>query len=244
MDALTKCIMTTRFEEGGAGKQNTLLENSFVLFLINFYNMKYIAIAPPRKIELKNYTSWLEKRGLSYIILKPGQSTNGFDALLLCGGADIGTSIERDEQEKKWFNEAYGKIPVIGICRGMQLSNVLLGGTLHENLSEENVKHTSNKVLLEGETKPISQSSFHDIRIVQELLESTDSVIKVNSRHHQGVKDLAKELSAVAYCTVDNLVEMAIGNSSLFVQWHPEKDDVWDTEAEIIVSSWINNALK
>lgn len=59
-----------------------------------------IAIAPPRgKQELINYKNWLDKRKLPYRILEKNEILTKTDVLLLCGGADVGLNVERDEQE-------------------------------------------------------------------------------------------------------------------------------------------------
>ena len=194
-----------------------------------------VGIAPSHKNQLGNYTSWLTKRGIPYKILRKGENLRGCKLLLLCGGPDVGQNVERDEMEKRWFAEAYGKMPVLGICRGLQISNVILGGTLHHDLSEDRVKHTSNKKEISGEPQPLLESSWHDV-IFQD-----GKRIKVNSRHHQGIKELAPGLKPVAFCADDELLEMVSGEKSLFVQWHPERPDVWGTEAEEIVYEWLKN---
>ena len=190
-----------------------------------------IAVAPSHKAQLSNYTSWLEKRGFSYFLLKEGDTLKGCTMLLLCGGPDVGSAETRDRLEFQWFKEAYGKIPVLGICRGLQLSNVALGGTLYEDL-QTSVKHTSNKIQIAGEPSPLLESSWHDVVL-------GDRELKVNSRHHQGIKDLAPGLKPLALCKDDGLVEMAEGDKALFVQWHPERPDVWGSEAESIVYEWV-----
>ena len=196
-----------------------------------------IGIAPSHIKQLGNYTSWLSKRGFLYKVLKSGDNLNGCKALLLCGGPDVGKNIERDDLEKRWFSEAYGKIPVLGICRGLQISNVILGGTLHEDLPEDKVKHTSNKKQIAGEPEPLLESSWHDIII-------DGKKIRVNSRHHQGIKDLAPGLKPLAVCAEDDLLEMVSGEKSLFVQWHPERPDVWGTEAEEVVFNWLKEQVE
>jgi GMP synthase-like glutamine amidotransferase len=195
-----------------------------------------IALAPAHKNQLSNYTSWLEKRGLSYRILKSGETLEKFQMLILCGGPDVGGAPDRDQDEFRWLEEAYGKIPVLGICRGMQITNVFLGGTLHEDLNEDIVFHTSDKKTIAGEPQPVLESRWHNVTLC-------DKVIKVNSRHHQGVKDLAPGVKVLATCE-DGLVEMMEGKKSLFVQWHPERPEVWETEAESIVFEWIKANYK
>ena len=191
-----------------------------------------IAIAPSHKNQLTNYTSWLTKRNLPFVVLKDGDSLASCSMLLLCGGPDVGSVPERDEREIRWFNESYGKIPVLGICRGLQISNVILGGSLHEDLSSERVMHTSSVNEISGEPAKTLESSWHDVVI-------NGKKIRVNSRHHQGISVLAPGLKPIALCEEDDLVEMAEGDKALFVQWHPEREEVWGTEAEQVVYDWI-----
>lgn len=193
-----------------------------------------IALAPSHKSQLNNYTSWLDKIGAPYQILNENDMVSNFSMLILCGGPDIGDNPKRDEIEINWFNEAYGKIPILGICRGMQLANICLGGTLHLDLPLNPIKHIS--LIVEGVKSSLFESSFHYVKLYE-----SDFGFKVNSRHHQSVNMLASELKAKAYCEEDNIIEMAEGKNSLFVQWHPEREDVWGTDAEIIVSDWVRS---
>ena len=192
-----------------------------------------IGIAPSHQNQLGNYTSWLKKRGFSYKVLTPGESLNGCTMLLLCGGPDVGSSPARDNAEIKWFKEAYTKMPVLGVCRGLQISNVILGGTLYDNLDETKIKHTSNKIEIAGEPSPLLESSWHDV------IFEDGRRFKVNSRHHQGIDRLANGLKIIAKCSEDEVLEMVEGDNALFVQWHPEREDVWGTDAEVVVYEWL-----
>lgn len=195
-----------------------------------------IAVAPAHNNQLKNYTAWLAKRGFLYRILQKNETLEEYNALLLCGGPDVGSSPERDESEIKWFKEAYGKMPVLGICRGLQISNVILGGKLYENLSEANVKHTADKSIA-GEPKNL-ESSWHDVVF------NDSTIMRVNSRHHQGISDLAPGLEVLATCVADGLPEMVTGEKALFVQWHPEREEMWGSEAEEIVYDWLRDNVE
>ena len=198
-----------------------------------------IGVAPPYKTEVHYYTEWLKKRNLPYKILKKEDTLEGCDIFMLCGGADIGKKPDRDQKEFKWFDEASEKkIPILGICRGMQLANVALGGTLHEDLLETKVKHTTNKIEIAGD-KPLSESSYHEVLSLR-----SDLSFKVNSRHHQGVDVLAKSLFPIAWCKEDSLVEAASGDNSLYVQWHPEREEVYDTPAEQMCYIFLEQNLK
>lgn len=207
---------------------------------------KVIAIAPPAKQkELVVYTSWLDHANLAYKILDENESSIDYDALLLTGGADIGKGPKRDEQEFKWFKQAYGKIPIVGICRGMQLANLALGGTLYDDLSEETfIKHTTNKELISEEVTSSIKSSWHNVQIVNFSLfikenSKDDLIIIVNSRHHQGVKEIANTLKTVAISPNDGLVEALENENCLLVQWHPERLEARDKSCSNIVLEWL-----
>lgn len=190
-----------------------------------------IGVAPPYKTEVHYYTEWLERRNLPYKILKKEDTLEGCDIFMLCGGADIGKKPDRDQKEFKWFDEAIEKkIPILGICRGMQLANVALGGTLFEDLQTK-VKHTSDKAL--------SESSYHDVSSLR-----LATSFRVNSRHHQGVDSLAESLLPIVWCNKDHLVEAATGENSLYVQWHPEREEIYDTPAEQMCYIFLEQNMK
>ena len=94
-----------------------------------------VAIAPP-KSGLQDYIDWLSPT-FTVFVLKPDEDITGYQALVLTGGADIGKNQERDRVEKFYIDRAlFLGIPVLGVCRGMQLVNVHLGGTLIEDIQD------------------------------------------------------------------------------------------------------------
>ena len=127
------------------------------------------------------------------------------------------------------WRQARGQIRVKSIK-----SNVILGGSLHKDLNSEKIQHTTNKLEIAGEPRPLMESSFHEVVYGEETF-------RVNSRHHQGIDILAPSLKPLATCSVDGLLEMVEGDKSLFVQWHPERSDVWGTRAESVVYDWIKS---
>lgn len=159
------------------------------------------------------------------------------DKLLLTGGQDISpefygeephpkleeTNKDRDLFEIALIKEALRQEkPILAICRGMQLLNVTLGGTLYQDLSlysEWKVKHAQQP------TQP--QFPTHSIKVKKQsiLNHILDKSFSVNSYHHQGIKDLADSLIATAWAS-DGIIEgvEAIQDSQriLGVQWHPE----------------------
>ena len=160
------------------------------------------------------------------------------DGLVLHGGADVWpgsygeTPIEdrwsgdrlRDEYEQALVKAfvAAGK-PVFGVCRGLQLINVAFGGTLYQDIG------TQRPESLVHRDADRYDHNFHQLEIVpgtrlQELLAGAQSC-KINSIHHQGIKDLADGFVVEARCPDDGMIE-AIRHTGpgyiAAVQWHPE----------------------
>ena len=179
-----------------------------------------VAIAPP-KSGLQDYIDWLSPT-FTVFVLKPDEDISGYQALVLTGGADIGKNQERDRVEKFYIDRAlFLGIPVLCVCRGMQLVNVHLGGTLIEDIQETTCQQGLDRELLSGEGMKISTmpSSFHDV------VTEAGKIIKVNSRHHQAIYILADGFKVTA-SSPDGIIEMAENEQFLLVQWHPERQEV------------------
>lgn len=164
------------------------------------------------------------------------------DGLVLSGGDDVhpGTygreptvskgidaGVDRFEIALIEAARESGK-PVLAICRGLQILNVALGGTLHEEVTSEGGVHE----LITDDTDPDEMASrrhvvrFEPDSIMAGLYESGEA--KVNTLHHQGIDEIADDL-IVEGRSDDGLVEAARcrGNWwALGVQWHPEKMSV------------------
>lgn len=154
---------------------------------------------------------------------EPAPGLGGYAGLVLGGGRDVdpkyygeerrdGTDspdTARDEMEMALLGEAIGrKLPVLAICRGLQLLNVHLGGTLHQHIDGH-------------------QKLIHEVEIAPgSLLARAAGVTRgaVMSRHHQAVKDLAPGLRVTATAADGTVeaVEMEAHPRLLAVQWHPE----------------------
>lgn len=161
------------------------------------------------------------------------------DALLVPGGEDVtparygaepspyleATAEERDHIELDLLGRllSAGK-PVLAICRGMQLLNVHLGGTLYQHLPAEfpsEVDHRAGDVAQDIEHLSHPLTLAPDSWLARVL---GPDPIPANAHHHQGVKDLAPGLRATAW-TADGLVEGledASGRFVVGVQCHPE----------------------
>jgi putative glutamine amidotransferase len=161
------------------------------------------------------------------------------DGLLLSGGSDLDpgyygeepaaelgvTLPERDAFEMALVGMALRRgMPVFGICRGMQVLNVALGGTLYQDLPSQ-----WGRDLLGHRQDTPKRHPTHEVRVehgsyIAEVMERES--VKVNSYHHQGIKDLAEGLIATGFST-DGVVEaVEAGDLSerwlLGVQWHAE----------------------
>ena len=160
------------------------------------------------------------------------------DALVLEGGSDVWpgsyreTPLEekwtgdriRDEYEQELLRafEARGK-PVLGVCRGLQLMNVALGGTLYQDIDTQRpgaVRHRDAAVY---------DRNFHEVEFVDgtrlAAIHAGVARVKVNSVHHQAIKDLAAGLIVEATSPTDGLIEAIRrpgGSYMAAVQWHPE----------------------
>ena len=159
-------------------------------------------------------------------------------ALLLAGGADIdpasygaephpettGTWPDRDRFELALARRALERdMPVLGICRGMQLLNVALGGTLVQHLPEALGANSHRTV---GGT-----FSEHHVRLEPESLACTAAGVEgfvVWSHHHQGVDQLGEGLRVTGWSAEDDLpeaIELPGKRFALGVIWHPEEDE-------------------
>lgn len=161
------------------------------------------------------------------------------DGLLLAGGADLspisygqeplrpewsGDRI-RDEYELRLVEEARRRgLPILGVCRGIQLINVALGGTLFQDLLTQRDDSLTHRDWHEYD------ALGHEIRVEPESwlgrIYGGVSELQVNSIHHQGLRALAPSLVATAWAPdgVVEAVELRDPSSEwiMGVQWHPE----------------------
>ncbi|MCZ0716857.1 gamma-glutamyl-gamma-aminobutyrate hydrolase family protein [Aerococcus kribbianus] len=158
------------------------------------------------------------------------------DGLLLAGGADVcpswygqsqssklGTVDQaRDQRELALIEAAIDQhLPILGICRGLQIMNVYLGGSLYQDLSE-----SSNKVLSHNQIERMGDL-VHDLTLdrhsqMHHLLGQSS---RVNSIHHQAIDQLGQSLEVTAWSS-DQVIEAVESTSEeldfLGVQYHPE----------------------
>ncbi len=166
------------------------------------------------------------------------------DGVLFSGGVDVDPELfgqdheaglgeidpKRDEFELELYSLARAaKKPILGICRGFQLINVAEGGTLYQHLPNVAgiwADHAQTSAppayghrarLAAGSKLEIAYGSAHS----NASLRSSSETVRVNSFHHQGVKDPAPGLTVNAW-SPDGLVEGLEAEGLLAVQWHPE----------------------
>jgi len=194
-----------------------------------------ISIAPPINEEkLKSYTDWVERHGLDWKVLTE-EDSEIIGGLLLCGGADVGTRPIRDKFEKELIDQALFKdLPILGICRGMQIVNAHLGGVV-EDIEDEG-GHCPHPEVAGDLHADRLRSLYHEV-----YSQTDDIEFMVNSRHHQQCSILASKLTDVLYSSWDNIIEAASGDKILLVQWHPERKEMWNNKE---ASDWPMNWIK
>jgi putative glutamine amidotransferase len=161
-----------------------------------------------------------------------------FDGFLFTGGHDVNPNLygeqaepvcgrpceERDLMEAILFERAVAlDKPIFGICRGIQLFNALLGGTLYQDLPSQ---FHGEKQIVHKQNPPYDQP-VHRVTIEKNSPLFTilkEESLQVNSYHHQGIKRLAAPLACAATAE-DGLIEAVTMPGKRFVlavQWHPE----------------------
>ena len=202
--------------------------------------MALIAITASREKSAARYAESIAKRDGACRILTPDtfesveQVMDGVSGLLLSGGVDVDprfygetpagaerTWPERDEMEFALLRHAIAAdMPVLGICRGMQLINVAMGGKLIQDLEG----HKADDEGVAGR-HPVYVSPGSKLGAII----GAGAVYKTNSLHHQGLKEAqrAPRLMASAYHPEDGIVEALESPEHpwlIGVQCHPERE--------------------
>ena len=201
----------------------------------------------------QRYRDALESAGADLVVLHPGDAVpSDIDGLCLSGGGDIDSARygesnvacadvdeERDALEIEITKAAIERdLPVLGICRGFQVLNVVRGGGLVQDVPGHRPEEREGLV----EHRSVA------VRAGSRLAKATgDAPLTVNSRHHQAVTEETLGRGLVATVVVDGLVEafeLADRRWVVGVQWHPERTSEVSPEARRIFDAFVQEAAR
>jgi putative glutamine amidotransferase len=196
----------------------------------------------------RSYIDAVQRAGGIPLLLPPDASAidapdtllDMLDALVLAGGADVDpasygaephettthTVPERDAFEFALARRAMERdMPLLGICRGMQVMNVARGGSLTQHLPDDYGHHDHRRSL------GSFADSDHDVRLAHDSLAARavrEELHGTKSHHHQGLERIGEGLEVTGWATIDDLpeaIELPGNRFALGVQWHPEVDE-------------------
>jgi putative glutamine amidotransferase len=177
----------------------------------------------------RSYATAVQRAGGLAVLLPPDEINEPaeflalIDGLILAGGADYGDVPDRDAFEIALAQAALdADMPLLVVCRGMQLMNLARGGTLIEHLPD----------VLGHEDHRATPGAFgdHDVKLADGSLAARaagETLHATKSHHHQGVDVIGDGFQVTGWATVDDLPEAIEDPSRAFalgVQWHPEAD--------------------
>jgi putative glutamine amidotransferase len=196
----------------------------------------------------RNYVDAVNRAGAMALLLAPDAAVvedpdemlDLVDGLMLAGGADIdpraygaapdpktvGSVPERDAFEIALVRRALERdLPLLAICRGMQIMNVAYGGTLHQDLPDLFGHEEHRRVLGSFD------DADHDVRLAPDSLAARaagEELHATKSHHHQGVDRVGDGFVVTGWAQLDDLpeaIELPGNTFALGVQWHPEADE-------------------
>jgi putative glutamine amidotransferase len=194
-----------------------------------------VALATRNETRAEPYRRALQTAGLEAVTFAPdgGELLDTVGGLVLTGGTDVDPALygvmplpetdtpdrERDDYESALLRSALARdVPVLAICRGQQVFNVVCGGTLIQHLP------TTEKPQKRSGGVPV-----HDVMVEGRMAEifgaAEMGVMRVNSRHHQAVDRVGEGLVVTARDPEDGVIEGFVFPAARFaigVQWHPE----------------------
>lgn len=218
-------------------KKSLIVLALFIFLGCNVQPKKHVILSKASS----NYVSWIEDENIiildAYTIKNTDSILNLANGIILTGGEDINpleyndsTNIEfcgpinfrRDTLERKLFDFAMkNRIPIIGVCRGMQMINVLCGGTLYGDLPQ----HLGTEVIHRNYAEVNHEIYLCDTSKL--IFPVGVDTFLVNSWHHQGLKDISPNLRVIAR-SHDGLPEAVVMHKNIHpfviaVQFHPER---------------------
>lgn len=181
------------------------------------------------------------------------QLVGAMDGIMLTGGADLDPKFYGEDRiptvavtfdDMDLFELELVKLciqmdkPLFGICRGVQIINVALGGTLYQDLPTQYPK--GHQHFVDTHAQPTHTVSLREGTHLKQLMGA--DVINVNSRHHQAIKALAASLT-VSAVSDDGLIEGVELPDARFirgVQWHPELMVRTDGNQQALMRSFVD----
>ena len=212
--------------------------------------MVAVAITLSEDKYFKKYAAWLREVSINPVRITDPEDLSNFNILILSGGGDLGIETEaynqpertdfplqfvnpvRDELENSLLDMAKkNNTPVLGICRGLQMINVYCGGTLWPDIGEGgfNSEYHRENSGDDGDTR-------HEVDLA-------DSNFDVSSHHHQAIRKLGNNLSAIGSSN-DGLIE-AVRHTEFpwfAVQWHPER--TLEGPGRSIPKEWLRHQVR
>ena len=209
---------------------------------------RWAAWDQPALLLPRSYVDAVQRAGAMALLLAPDPALaedadevlDHIDGLMLAGGADIdpaaygadahaetiGSVPERDAFEVSLVRRALERdLPLLAICRGMQVMNVAYGGTLHQHLPEL-FGHDQHRRVLGS-----FDGADHDVRLAPGSLAARaagEELHATKSHHHQGIDRVGDGLVVTGWSQIDELpeaLEVPANRFALGVQWHPEADE-------------------
>ena len=211
--------------------------------------MPLIAVTASNAQEAEPYIASITSRGADARLVTPenfadlAETMEGVSGLMLCGGYDVHPKLygqdvdpaahvhswpERDEMELAILRDALARdMPVLCICRGMQLMNVAFGGSLIQDLPGH---RPSTDAQHDEPQKPLMHPVYVSPGSKLGAIIGAGAIYRTNSHHHQGVREPQKApaLLASAYHTEDGAIEGLESPAHgwvIGVQCHPERED-------------------
>jgi putative glutamine amidotransferase len=192
------------------------------------------------------YVAAVQRAGGIAVLLPPDEAAiedpdpvlDPLDGLILAGGVDVGPdnygadahpATDPPNELRDAFELALARralereVPLLGICRGMQVMNVAAGGTLHQHLPDV-LGHSEHRVVP-------GTFADHEVRLADGSLAARaagEDLHATKSHHHQGIDVLGEGFVATGWSAIDELPEAIEDPGRRFalgVQWHPEADE-------------------